>query len=233
METIVLEATIRDIFGKKLAKVRAEGQLPAVIYGNNKENQPLLLDAKSFGKAFAGAGHSTILDLKIGDQAPEGVLIHAVDIDPITNEIRHADLYRVNMNKTIRTEVPIHFVGESSAVFQDDGSLLKNIEEVEVETLPANLPSHLEVDISTLDDFSKTITIADLQVPQGVKILVDPEELICKVEPPRSEEEMAALDEEVGDAIPEGVAEEGEGESTDQDKAEDNNTTAGESKPKE
>jgi large subunit ribosomal protein L25 len=211
MDSIVINANVRDIFGKKLAKARRSGKLPGIVYGNNKDNQAVMLDAKDFGKAFAQAGHSTIVELKIDGKDSENVLIHDVATDPLTNEIVHADFYRVDMNKAIRTEVPLHFVGEAPAVFQQEGSLLKNIEEIEVETLPGSLPSHLEVDISILDDFTKAIHVSDIKVPEGVKVLEDAEQLVCKVEPPRSEEEIAALDEEVGDAIPEDSTEEGEG----------------------
>ena len=209
MDKIVISATNRDSFGKKNAELRSSGQIPAVVYGNNKENASISLDAKEFNKAFAHAGHSTIVELKVAEGEGENVLIHDVSFNPINNEISHADFYRVNMNKTIRTEVPLHFVGESPAVFQQEGSLFKNIEEVEVETLPANLPPHIEIDISSLDDFSKSIHVSDIKAPEGVEILEDAEQLICKVDPPRSEEEMAALDEEIGEAIPEGAAEEG------------------------
>jgi large subunit ribosomal protein L25 len=209
MDKIVISATTRDSFGKKNAELRKNGKIPAVIYGNNKENAAVTLDAKEFAKAFAIAGHSAIVELKLDEGAGENVLIQDIDMDPVRNEISHADFYRVNMNKTIRTEVPLHFIGESPAVFQQEGSLFKNIEEVEVETLPANLPPHIEIDISVLDDFSKSIHISDIKAPKGVEILEDAEQLICKVDPPRSEEEMAALDEEIGEAIPEGAAEEG------------------------
>jgi large subunit ribosomal protein L25 len=209
MDKIVISATTRDSFGKKNAELRKNGKIPAVIYGNNKENATVTLDAKEFTKAFASAGHSAIVELKLDEGAGENVLIQDIDMDPVRNEISHADFYRVNMNKTIRTEVPLHFIGESPAVFQQEGSLFKNIEEVEVETLPANLPPHIEIDISVLDDFSKSIHISDIKAPKGVEILEDAEQLICKVDPPRSEEEMAALDEEIGEAIPEGAAEEG------------------------
>lgn len=237
MNSIVLQANVRDVFGKKLTSARKNGQLPGVVYGNSKENQSVILDTREFGRAFANAGHSTIIELKIDGKESENVLIHEVDIDPMTNEVRHADFYRVNMSKTIRTEVPLHFVGEAPAVFQQEGSLFKNIEEIEVETLPANLPSHLEVDISGLDDFSKAIHVSDIKIPEGVEVLEDAEQLVCKVEPPRSEEEMAALDEEIGDAIPEGAAEEGEevaetpteGEAP----AEGGEAAEGEAKPKE
>lgn len=210
MESIVINANIRDTFGKKLAEARKGGQLPAVVYGNKKDNQSVALDIKEFGKAFATAGYSTIVELKIDGKDSENVLIHEVDLDPLTNEVRHADFLRINMNKSIRTEVPLHFVGEAPAVFQQEGSLFKNIEEIEIETLPATLPSHLEVDISGLDDFTKAIHVSDITIPDGVEVLEDGEQLVCKVEPPRSEEEIAALDEEIGDAIPEGAAEEGE-----------------------
>jgi large subunit ribosomal protein L25 len=210
MNKIVITAKTRDSLGKKVAGLRKDGQIPAVVYGNSKENANVTLDGKEFSRAFATAGHSAIVELKVDDNAGENVLIQDVSMDPVRNEIAHADFYRVNMNKAIRTEVPLHFVGEAPAVFQQEGSLFKNIEEVEVETLPANLPPHIEVDISGLDDFSKSIHISDIKAPEGVEILVDAEQLICKVDPPRSEEEMAALEEEIGEAIPEGAAEEGE-----------------------
>jgi len=209
METIVINADVRDIFGKKLEASRKAGLVPGVVYGNQKDNQPVFVNAHDFSRAFHQAGYSTIVELKVDGDSKENVLIHEVDFNPLTNEIRHIDFYRINMNKAIRTEVPLHFVGEAPAVFQQEGSLFKNIEEVEVETLPANLPPQIEVDISGLDDFTKTIHVSDLKVGEGVEILTDTEQLVCKVEPPRSEEELAALEEEVGDAIPEG-AEEGE-----------------------
>lgn len=223
MEKIVLNANKRDIYGKKLPSLRSEGKTPAIVYGNKKDNLAITLDSKEFSNAFSRAGYSAIMDLKIeGEDTPVNVLIYDVDIDPLTNQPRHADFYRVNMNEKIRTEVPLHFIGESPAVFQQEGSLFKNIEEIEVETLPANLPSHIEVDISGLDDFSKSIHVSDLKIPDGVELLVDSEQLVCKAEPPRSEEEMAALDEEVGEAIPEGADEEaGSEESTEEKPAEE------------
>lgn len=208
METIHISATVRDVFGKKLTELRKNGQLPAVVYGNKKDNIAVSVDTKEFKKAFAAAGYSTIVELKLDGQTSENVLIHDIATDPLTSEVSHVDLYRINMNKIIRTEVPLHFTGESAAVFQQEGTLFKNIEEIEVETLPATLPSHIEVDIAILDDFTKSIHVSDLKVEDGVTILTDLDQLICKVEPPRSEEEIAALDEEIGDAIPEGAEEE-------------------------
>jgi large subunit ribosomal protein L25 len=133
------------------------------------------------------------------------------------------------MNQAIRTTVPLHFTGNAAAVYQQEGTLLTNIEEVEVETLPGKLPANIEVDISVLDDFEKSIHVRDLVVPEGVEVLIDGEELVCKVDPPRSEAEMEALNEDIVEEIPAEEGEEGaegeekpaEGSEAKDDKAED------------
>lgn len=206
MEKTTLSATSRDIFGKKLVAARSEGSLPAIVYGQDKDNQPVFLNTHEFNRIFATAGHNTIIELKIGQDAPSNILIQDVAHSPITGELTHADLYRINMSQAIKTTVPLHFVGDAPAVYQQEGTLLTNIEEVEVETLPAKLPANIEVDITGLDDFEKTIHVRDLVVPEGVELLIDAEELVCKVEPPRSEEEMEALNEDIVEELP---AEEG------------------------
>lgn len=199
MDKLVLQASPRAIVGKSVRKLRASGSLPAVIYGHGLAPKNITINTHDFERIYDTAGHNTILDLKIEGDKDYNVLIHAVATDPVRDTALHADFYRVKMDEEIRTAVPLHFVGESTAVFQDGGSLLTNLEEVEIETLPANLPANIEVDIAVLDDFEKTITVADLPVPSGVKILNDPEELVVKVEPPRSDEELAELEEPVAE----------------------------------
>jgi large subunit ribosomal protein L25 len=232
MEKISIIAHKRDVFGKKLRTLRSTGNVPAIVYGQEKDAEPVAVNAHEFSKIYAHAGHNTIIDLKIDQAASDNVLIQAIATDPVTGDITHADFYRVNMNQEIRTTVPLHFVGEAPAVYQQEGTLLTNIEEVEVETLPGKLPANIEVDISGLDDFEKSIHISDLVVPEGVEILVDPEELVCKVDPPRSEEEMEALNEEIVEEIPAEEGEEGaEGESG--ETAEGETKEGGEEKPAE
>jgi large subunit ribosomal protein L25 len=138
-------------------------------------------------------------------------LIHDVQHGSARGEIKHVDFYVVRMDEVLTAEIPLHFTGESTAVYQDEGTLVKVVETVAVECLPADLPESLEVDISVLDNFEKTITMADLTLPKGVKLVEeDPEIVIAKVDPPRSDEEMEALDEDVneGAELPEGVKEE-------------------------
>lgn len=220
MEKFSLAAQKRQARGKAIKKLRADGKLPAVIYGHGKETETLELNATEFGRVFDQAGYNGILLVKIGDERAVNALIHEVQFSPLKRQPIHADLYRVKMDELIRTTVPLHFTGESTAVFQDGGSLMTNLEEVEVEALPANLPSNIEVDISKLDDFEKSISVADLKVPAEVKLLTEEQELVVRVEPPRSDEELEALDEEVGEAVPEGAneAEEGGEEAGEDDK---------------
>jgi large subunit ribosomal protein L25 len=116
------------------------------------------------------------------------------------------------MDEKLKAEIPLHFVGESTAVYQQEGSLIQPIQTVEVEALPADLPESIEVDISVLDDFEKTITVGDLTVPANVEMMTPAEELVAKVEPPRSDEELEALEEEIDEQaeMPEGAVEDQE-----------------------
>jgi large subunit ribosomal protein L25 len=205
MEKIVLHADSRS--KTKPAKLRSSGKLPAVVYGHGIKSTPLELDARSVEKAWMGLGSSGIFHLKIDEARAKNVLFHAIQQDPRTGMLLHADLYVVKMDEKIKTEVPLHYVGESTAVYQQEGTLLKNLETLEVEALPGDLPSQIEVDISVLDDFEKAVHVADLSIPENVAVLTDPEELVTRVEPPRSEEELAELDEAPVEELPEGVQE--------------------------
>lgn len=207
MEKISLAAQKRQSRGKANKKLRTAGKMPAVVYGHGKESEAIELDGKEFKQVFDKAGYNGILLVKIGDERAVNAIIQDVQFAALDREPIHADLYRVKMDELIRTTVPLHFTGESTAVFQDGGSLMTNLEEVEVEALPANLPANIEVDISVLDDFDKSINVSDLKIPADVKVITEEVELIARVEPPRSDEELEALDEEIGEAVPEGVNE--------------------------
>lgn len=210
MDKFTLTATKREELGKKVTKLRALGIVPAVVYGHGKQAETISLDGKVVEKVFARVGTNKIVGLKIGDGKDQNALFYEVQHDGRTGAIIHADLYLVRMDEKIRTEVPLHYVGESTAVYQQEGVLLKNLESVEIEALPANLPELIEVDISIFDDFEKSIHVSDLVIPDGVTLITDPEELVTKVEAPRSEEELAELDAEVVEELPEGAAEDDE-----------------------
>ena len=209
VETIELAAQKREVTGKKVRTLRAEGNVPAVLYGNGIESQILTVSQRTLTKVFGVAGSNKIVSLSVDDSKPHSVMIHHVQADSRTGAITHADFYKVKMNEKIKAEIPLHVVGESTAVYKLEGSLIQSLATVEVEALPANRPENIEVDISGIEDFDTTIHVKDLKIPGNVELLTDENELVIKVDPPRSDEELEELDEAVGDEVPEGVAEEG------------------------
>ncbi len=229
MNQLVLQASPREIVGKKVKTLRADGKLPAVLYGHGLAPAHITISTHDFETAFQAAGQNTLLELKVEGDKTYNVLIHDLARDAVHDRPLHVDFYRVKMDEEIRTNVPLHFTGESTAVFQDGGSLLTSLEELEIETLPAHLPANIEVDISVLDNFEKTITVADVKAPEKVKILNDLDEMIARVEPPRSDEELAELDSEIVEEIPgeEGAETAVEG---DEDKADAPEGDSGENK---
>lgn len=178
-----------------VGRIRKAGGVPAVIYGHKVKNANLTVDGKSFTNIYRKAGETTVLDLQIeGENADRNVLIHDVAVDPVRSHITHVDFYEVKKGEKIKTHIPLVFVGEAPAVKTDGGVLVKNIYKVEIEALPKDLPHEIAVDISKLISFSDTITIADLVVSEGVKIFADAKEVIAKVMPPRTTEELESLE---------------------------------------
>lgn len=216
MDTLKLQVETRTDMGKKAQQLRTSGKIPAVLYGRGDTNQSVAVDALVFAKAFQKAGHSGLVELTVDDAKPVNVLIQDVQTNHLGRPL-HIDFYQVKMDEAIRTEVPLKLVGEAPGAFNLGGSLVQVLEEVEVEALPANLPNTIEVDVSGLEELESSLSVADLQAPDKVEILTDEHELVCRVESPRSEEELAELDAEMGEEVkPEDAdnAEVGETEAT-------------------
>jgi large subunit ribosomal protein L25 len=210
MEKIELVAAKRTAVGKRARRLRVEGKIPAVMYGRGVKNEPLELEAKAVERMYRLAGGNKIVALKVGEGRAKNVLFHAVQRGASRDELTHIDFYVVRMDEVIRTAIPLRYTGESTAVYQQEGHLVQNLTTVEVEALPGDLPESIEVDISGLDDFEKAITLADLAIPAGVKLIEeDLGMLVAKVEQPRAEEELDELNEPIDEAaeMPEGVKE--------------------------
>lgn len=214
--------------GRKVKALRTKGLMPAVMYGHNKETVALSVDQKTFSKLYHEAGSSTLIALKVDDQAPVKVLIHDVEVDALRHQPTHADFYIVNLKEKLRTEVPLVFEGVADAVDILGGTLIHVKDVLEIECLPDDLVSEIKVDLTSLKTFDDTITVADIPVPAGITFLDEPEQTLVSVAEPRSEEELAALDEavegevttefETEDGVKEGESEEGsEGEKKDQE----------------
>ncbi|MEK7105215.1 MAG: 50S ribosomal protein L25 [Patescibacteria group bacterium] len=198
MEIMTLNATTRTTMGRKNYATRLGGQIPAVVYGSDIQPMNISIDNSTFVKTLRKAGESTIVDLAVeGQKEPVKVLIQDVQRDPVSSDVIHVDFRQVNMSKPIEAKIQLTFTGEAAAVFALGGTLVKSLEEIEVRCLPTKLVSHLDVDISGLKTFEDAIHVKDIVVPEGMEVLSDAEYTVATVEAPRSEAEMAALDEKV------------------------------------
>ena len=187
-----LQAEKRLQLGRKAGVLRKNGLVPAVVYGEGIPSQPITVPQAAFGRVWKQAGESTLVELKVGEK-PYTVLIHDIAYDPLTSRPIHADFYAVRMDKALRVTVPLEFAGESSAVKNEGGVLVKVAHELEIEAMPGDLPHALSVDLSPLVALGGRILVKDIRVPQGVKVLAPLTEVIVIVEAPRSEEELALL----------------------------------------
>jgi large subunit ribosomal protein L25 len=200
-----LSATHRTVTGKKVAALRREGRLPAVVYGRGVASDNLTLDAKEFESLRRHAGANTLVDLSIEGKKPSPVLVHAVQHHPASRKPLHVDLYLVRMTEELTVEVQLVPQGTSVAVDDLGGTLLHVVERVRVRALPDRLPQSLHYSIDGLATFDDLVHVSDLEIPEGVTLLADPGEVIAKVLPPRVEEaeapaaEGAAEGEEAGE----------------------------------
>lgn len=186
-----LQATRRTVVGKAVQKLRKAGKLPAVVYGAKDEAVSIELPAKDFAHAFREAGESTVIELSI-DGEKKNVLIHEVDLDPITNEPRHADFYAVQKGQKIEIEIPLVFSGESPAAKELGANVIKVLHDVEVEAEVMNIPHELVVDIGVLTTLESQIIAKDIRLPEGVTLVTEPEEVIATVAMPEEEPEEPA-----------------------------------------
>lgn len=181
--------------------IRRSGAIPAILYGHGIDPQNLEVDSRKFQKLFTGAGYTTMVTLSIEGGAEHPVFIRDVQIHPLKSTITHIDFYKVRMDEAITAKVPLKFIGESTAVKNLSGIFVRNMDELEVEALPKDMPHDIEVDISALVDFENALHVKDIKLPQGVTTHKDAEEVIALVQPPRSEAELEALSEEVKEDV--------------------------------
>lgn len=190
---VTLGVEKRDPQAATLSSLRAKGFIPAVVYGAHHDSTLISVDAKAFAKVLRDAGdasESTIVSLSgLGAALP--TLIHEIAFDPITSRPEHIDFYAVTKGEKVQVAIPLSFVGESAAV-EAGANLVKVVHEIEVEADPMNLPSAIEVDISTLKVVDDQIHAKDLVLPAGVTLVGEAEEVIALAQAVVEEKEEAA-----------------------------------------
>lgn len=207
---VQLNAQARSESNGQAGKIRATGFIPAVIYGFGKASRNIKVKKHDFEKVFAVAGEFNLVDLSIDEAAPVKIIIKDVQRDSLTDGVIHIDFYQVDMTKKITTEIPLNFIGEAKAIKELGGTLVKNMDEVEVRCLPADLVSHIDVDISKLDEFDQFIRLHDLILPQGIELASETNEAVVgavetkiEVEEAPKPAEAAPVEGQVAEPAPE------------------------------
>jgi len=161
-------------------RLRRSGKIPAVLYGAKKEPMALTVDPKQITRILhSESGHNTIFDLKVGSEQTKAMIVDW-QYEPIKGSLMHIDLKRIAMDQRLKVSVPIELVGEAAGVKQQGGILEHVLREVEVECLPGDIPSHIDVDVTELV-FGQVLRVADLPHDAKVKFLTDENQPVAHV----------------------------------------------------
>ena len=188
-----LAATSRTLTGKKVAQMRREGRLPAVVFGRGIESDSVSVDTHEFEQLRRHAGANTLIDLSVDGGKATPILVYGVQTHRVTRKPLHADLYVVRMTEELTVDVPLVSEGVSDAIENAGGTLLHVIEHVRVRALPDHLPQSIHYSIESLKTFDDLIHVRDLDIPPDATLLTDADEVVAKVLPPRVEEEVAPV----------------------------------------
>ncbi|MBU0731782.1 50S ribosomal protein L25 [Patescibacteria group bacterium] len=174
---------------------REDGFIPGVYYGPGVENKNIRVDEKAFKAILVDATRSTLIDFFVDGKQTGKVLIKEVQRNPLTTEPTHVDFYQVNMDNPINAEMELIFIGESPAEKEMGGILVTNKDKLNIKCLPADLISKAEVDITPLKTFDDSIKVKDISIPEKIEVLDGMDDIVALVSPPRTEEELKALEE--------------------------------------
>jgi large subunit ribosomal protein L25 len=199
--TVVAEAP-RPIGSRAAGRMRAAGRIPGVIYGHGLDPLPISVEGRALRAALTtGAGLNALLALQVGTET-HLTLAREIQRDPVRSTVIHVDFLIVRRDEIVSAEVPVNLVGEARKVANNDGLIEQQLTSLTVHATPANIPSHVEVDISEMD-IGDTIRVGDISLPTGVTTELDPEDAV--VIAARGEvEEVAEAPE--GEAATEGLA---------------------------
>jgi large subunit ribosomal protein L25 len=208
-EKVTLKVQPRQVSGRAVKTLRREGIVPANIFGRNIESQSIQVSADEFGKAFAKAGETSIINLTIeGEKESRPVLISAVHTHSVTGQPLHVDFHEVDLTKKVTATIPVELVGEAPAESDLGAVIVQQLTEIDVEALPTDLPEKISIDITGLKAFDDSVTIADIKL-DSEKITIDAarETVVVQAQEPQKEEEPEPVEAVEGE---EATAEEGE-----------------------
>ncbi|MBM3310969.1 MAG: 50S ribosomal protein L25 [Candidatus Aminicenantes bacterium] len=200
--SLVIQSERRGAFGKNASyRIRRTGKIPAILYGEGLENVPLVLAKTDVIKILKSeSGLNTLFRVAV-EGGERDVMIKDLQVDPTSDELLHADLIQIAMDKLIRVNVPVELVGEAVGVKTEGGFIDFMTRELAVECLPAMIPDHLTVDVSGLH-LHQSLKAADVPLTEGLRLITDPGAVIILVQVPHEEKAPVVAEEVVAEAAP-------------------------------
>jgi large subunit ribosomal protein L25 len=186
-DRIIIEAEQREVIGKQVNQLRRSGWIPGVVYGRN-DPVSIQMEQKALRRALRTVGTTNLAELKFGNNL-KTVLVRDIQQHLTRGDILHVDFLEVDMASTIRSEAELVAIGEAPPEADGLGVVTLMLRQVEIECLPDNLISQIEIDMSTFTSPEDIIHVSDIPVPAGVTILTDPDTIVARFEYVTAEEE--------------------------------------------
>ncbi|MFD1066920.1 50S ribosomal protein L25/general stress protein Ctc [Oceanobacillus locisalsi] len=195
---VQLNAQKREDLTKSVTQeIRKSGRIPAVVYGKDKESRTISVDSVDLVKTVRDEGRNAIISLKVEDGSAVDVMLHDYQIDPLKDDVLHADFYIVNMAEEMDVDVSVRLEGESKGE-KEGGVLQQPFYEILVRAKPRDIPEEIVVDVSDLD-VNDSLSISDLKVTGNFEFMVEPDTTIASVVPPTTEEDLDTEADESGE----------------------------------
>jgi large subunit ribosomal protein L25 len=212
-----LTANTREIRGKKVKTLRRDGITPVHVFGHGIEPEALQCDTIELQKVLAQAGTTGIVGLKVDkSRKKRNVMVREVQKEPRSGKLLHVDLYQIRMEEKLKVDVPIILTGEAPALKMKEYFLSHELDSLSVECLPDDIPNHIEVDVTILEEADQSIHVEDIILGEEITVLNSPEQLVAKINVRHVEREIeaeeAAEEGEVLEAEAEEAAEESSSE---------------------
>ena len=211
MDGLTLQATKREVLGKKTRFLRRQGITPTHLFGHDLKSLALQCDTAKLQRIITQAGTTRLIALEIdGDKQPRSIFIREIQRDTIKGQLLHVDFYQVRKKEKIKADVPIVLFGEAPAMQIRGRMLTHALTSISVECLPDKLPPQIDVDLNRLEEVEQAIYVSDIALSPDVTLLTDPTQLIVKVSEVVVEEEEEVVAEVEAEAVAEAeeVAEE-------------------------
>ena len=178
------------MIGKKVSVLRGNGIIPANIYGRGIDSVPVQILWPEARGMLNAHGRNVLIQIQIeGEAQPRSVVIRDFTRDPVNGSLQHIDFFQVDLTRKIQADIPVQLVGESPAVHTYGGILVQSLELLHVEALPTEMPESIQVSVESLGELESSLTVGDIQAPEGVSILTAPDVGLAQIARPRVEQE--------------------------------------------